>query len=1262
MKRTITFFISALMITAISADDYEPGGDFKVENKLSFHGDANFTDFSVLGAQSVMAGMDFDGDMKPEILFTMDETLPPGGSDPGNVGVYLYESDGSGGYDHVWHFVSPDPGNSLPGVFHGDIDGDGKHEIYFGVPPASSNDATWGTYIFEQGADGTFPTTATYLLRYGMETADNFRPAGYAMADIDGDGKTELATVDRGGRRLSIDALTGTDFDDLATFTNEFMDAEYLGGGNVFDVDIADTDMDGHYEVWVNTWDNFSMTIFEATGTDTYVMAADLNGIFVDNDPGSFNRTGFAFKDVDMDNDHDAWFPMTNGKLYYLDNPALDSIAPNVITNGGVEGGTTGWGFHPDNNGITVSMTGDTLLYETSTSVVPDMNGADSTVYDTTTVLFTASDSVSALMIPHIGDGVENNAYFEYTGDNAIAPGTQFYAAADVLVGNPTTTAASGTATLFAKYFGDGWSWIGMDSKSIDVTSTEGSLNAWTSLETFAMVPAGATIVQVGVMYNGGADVSSIFVDEVKLSPVAGNGVAEITAADFSEVLTFGGNDCRGGDMGDIDGDSKPDFIVGTGTNETVVWIEFVGSDPKDALAYNTTTILSSKGEPLDRYYPLDISETDLDGDGNREVVITNLNSTEASQPQIIVLEHSPFTWDDQGGNAYTHLASNWSRMAVAEKSINDSLFQTDPTGNSRTAIGGMDMDGDGKKEVIVTDYAGGRVIVYEYDSANNAFDVVWSSPVVESRNHAYNPRTVNVGDLDGDGKPEIVFPSSHVDAEGFHIYEWDGVTGSDNYGTTFSSICKTEVDICCGVDGAGFRGDHERIDIFDIDGDGQQELITAIRRGSPRGTLISSLGATDDIEHNSGGGLETWSQEFLTNNDHYGGGSPYQALPADLNGDGKYELVNHHWNKFLFYNISSTGADTYVAPDTGAAAVDAYFKATGNDQVSLFGGNAADIDGDGTDEAYFHSYGSWGIGAGDVWVVDYDLADTNTYEVSGTDTTWHALAINSDHVRKVGNTGTFSGDIGGGYDGSPNKYIFAGRGRPNVSALEYIGPDPSTPQSYIKKNIYWGEMDVTQTKHRVDENGLHTDEISSSWGFPSKVQTQWGGTMLDFDGDGKNELLLSMQNVKDSLKNTNYDWNASTEKYDTTTTMYVNPKAWTVILLENSDNMLSSDDEIITFISPEQYRLSQNYPNPFNPNTTIEYTIPINRKVSVKIYNVNGQLVNTLVNNEFVDAGTHKVMWNGKNNNGITVSTGMYFYSLEWAGMKKVKSMTLLK
>ena len=1232
MKRMLAFLLSALMITAISADDYRPGADFKIENKLMFHGDANFADFSVLGAQSVMAGMDFDGDMKSEILFTMDETLPPGGPDPGNVGIYLYESDGNGGYDYVWHFVSPDPGNSLPGMFHGDIDGDGSHEIYFGVPPAlGSNDDTWGTYIFEQGTNGMFPTTATHLLRYGMETTDNFRPAGYAMADIDGDGKTELATVDRGGRRLSIDALTGDALDDLASFTNEFMDVDNLAGGGVYDVDIADTDMDGRPEVWVNTWDNFSFAIFEATGANTYALAADLNGLFPDNDPGSFNSTGFAFKDVDGDDDIDAWFPMTNGKLYYFDNPALDSISPNVIANGGVDGGTAGWSFYPDNNGITVAVTGDTLLVTS----------------DTTAIVFEASEGDSALMIPHIGDGTENNAYFEYTGANALAVGTQFYISADVLVGSPTTTAASGTATLFAKYFGDGWSWIGMDYEEVDVTSTEGSLNSWTSVEVLAMVPAGATTVQVGVMYVGGVDVSSIYVDDLQMRPVVGNGVADITAADFSEVLTFGGNSCRGADMGDIDGDSKPDMIIGTGTNETVVWIEYVGNDPTDPADYMMATILSSQGEALDRYYPLDISDTDLDGDGNNEVVITNLFSTEASQPQIIVLEHSSFSWDWEGGNEDYHLAPNWSIAAIGEKSINDSLFQSDPTGNSRTVIGGMDMDMDGKHEVIATDYAGGRVVVYEMDMANNAFDVVWSSPVVEARNHVYNPRTVNVGDLDGDGKQEIVFPSSNVDAEGYHIYEWDGVEGSDNYGEQPSAICAVEVAICCGDDGSGFRGDHERLTIFDIDGDGQQELITAIRRGSPRGALVVSLSPNDDLVHNSGGGLETWVTEFQTNSNTYGGGSPYHALPADLNGDGNYEVVNHHWNNFNLYNFSATGPDTYVIADSGAAG--SYYQPTyPSDEFSLFGGYAYDVDSDGNHEVYYADYGgSWSVNAGDIYVVDYDAGEDVT-------------TIGPDQVHRVGNAGSFSGDIGSGYDGHDNPYIFSSRSRPNVSALEYIGPDPSVGSSYLEKVIYWGELDVTENTTTTDETGAVTESHSYRWGFPSKVQTRWGDDQLDFDGDDKNEILLSFQNNRDSLTHTSYTWSATNAQYDTVYTTVANSKAWTFVLLENGSEVLGTDP--ITFIAPEDYRLEQNYPNPFNPNTMIQYTVPISRKVSVKIYNVNGQLVNTLINNKLVSAGTHEVMWHGNNKNGLKVSTGMYFYSLEWAGMKKVKRMTLLK
>ena len=92
-----------------------------------------------------------------------------------------------------------------------------------------------------------------------------------------------------------------------------------MSGGSLYDLDIIDFNDNGMHEVWVNTWDNFSMAVFEAEGADTYTLKADLDGLFADGDPASFNRDGFLWNDADKDGDMDAWFPMTNGVLYYLD-------------------------------------------------------------------------------------------------------------------------------------------------------------------------------------------------------------------------------------------------------------------------------------------------------------------------------------------------------------------------------------------------------------------------------------------------------------------------------------------------------------------------------------------------------------------------------------------------------------------------------------------------------------------------------------------------------------------------------------------------------------------------------------------------------------------------------------------------------------------------------------------------------------------------------------------------------------------------------
>ena len=437
-------------------EGYNPNSDFSLDWSLNAHGDANFSDFQALGAQSVLAGMDFDGDGLHEILFSIDETLAPGGPDPGKLGVYLYEKgpgDG-GGFQHVWHFVTPDPGNSLPGMFHGDIDGDGLHEIYFGVPPAvGSNDDTWGTYIFEQDAAGVFPDAPTLLFQYGLTSADNFRPSGYDLADVDGDGNVELCTVDRGTRKLSIDALSSTGLDEFATFANEFLDTENLGGGSVYNVDVVDFDMDGNHEVWVNTWDNFSMAIFESNGADSYVLSKDFNGIFPDNDPASFRRSGFAFHDADGDGDSDAWFPMTNGKLYYLNNTLNDTLVlatSTPLANGGFEEGTTGWGFWPDPMvNMAVVATGDTMYNTDST--------------------FTAFEGTSALKIWGLysgGANMENNVLQAFMGENALAVGSQFVASAEFYTNSADDLNQDDAyGVLFAKYFSDGWGWIGMESE-----------------------------------------------------------------------------------------------------------------------------------------------------------------------------------------------------------------------------------------------------------------------------------------------------------------------------------------------------------------------------------------------------------------------------------------------------------------------------------------------------------------------------------------------------------------------------------------------------------------------------------------------------------------------------------------------------------------------------------------------------------------------------------------------------------------------------
>jgi len=99
----------------------------------------------------------------------------------------------------------------------------------------------------------------------------------------------------------------------------------------------------------------------------------------------------------------------------------------------------------------------------------------------------------------------------------------------------------------------------------------------------------------------------------------------------------------------------------------------------------------------------------------------------------------------------------------------------------------------------------------------------------------------------------------------------------------------------------------------------------------------------------------------------------------------------------------------------------------------------------------------------------------------------------------------------------------------------------------------------------------------------------------------------------------------------------------------------------------PTEYTLEVNYPKPFNPTTVIEYSLPEASRVSLKVYNVLGQEVATLVN-DVLEAGYQAVTWNASNNSNISLASGVYIYRLQATSVisarefTKVKKMLLVK
>ncbi len=96
--------------------------------------------------------------------------------------------------------------------------------------------------------------------------------------------------------------------------------------------------------------------------------------------------------------------------------------------------------------------------------------------------------------------------------------------------------------------------------------------------------------------------------------------------------------------------------------------------------------------------------------------------------------------------------------------------------------------------------------------------------------------------------------------------------------------------------------------------------------------------------------------------------------------------------------------------------------------------------------------------------------------------------------------------------------------------------------------------------------------------------------------------------------------------------------------------------------LEPDNYQLKQNFPNPFNHITSISYSLPKASRVTIKIYNIVGELIRILKNNELQSSGYYNIDWNGLNNYNIQVSTGVYFCYFKASDFQKYIKMVYLR
>ncbi len=543
-----------------------------------------------------------------------------------------------------------------------------------------------------------------------------------------------------------------------------------------------------------------------------------------------------------------------------------------------------------------------------------------------------------------------------------------------------------------------------------------------------------------------------------------------------------------------------------------------------------------------------------------------------------------------------------------------------------------FDFDGDGNLEFYAEDQTPFRGYVYEADG-NDHFVYRWHIDYFDSTgNLLANERSSHGTDCDGDGADELIHMHTvPIVSTGRHIPPirvFKHTAGSAEFLPDPWHWTVAWDEVPTGIGDGSFRPEYYT-DAGDFDNDGRGEFAINFKRDPLYHFAIVEVtppltpeGVHFTVE------LMVNKEEYMKPGIEFGNGYNSCRIDGeDLDGDGRAEffLLNRETPAVLpqaDYYVDCTGENTYEVHGffkDGPIVMPVPYIRIGENYDFI------DLDHDGVKELVCYGKG-----------LTDDVGKTMQLWVGKLNPADPAHVVNADNWFRIKSMDEMLGKEPGGYpkqgggwlevgdadkDGFADIYFGAGSDG-LIMDVEFVGTDIANPDHYNYYPILSLQKALNDTI-----NGYHAARSAIG----------------DGDGDGQTDIVLWSKT----------EWN--------TTAKVPRPGIYLIEYGPGSTATAVKDRPVSAATSPESFTLQQNYPNPFNPTTTISYSLDKPAAVKLDIYSINGQLIRTLVDARQAN-GEHTVVWDGKDDRSLRVSSGVYLYVLSVNSERTVKKMTMVK